>query len=326
MLTPLAKRLGLTDTPSERKFHNNEVPLIGGIAIFISFTFALLTVNTSLADFRCFIAVSGLLVIVGILDDFSELSPRAKLVAQIIAAFLTIFWGNNTLHSLGGIFPTGTLVLGYWSIPITAIAVVGIINAFNMIDGVDGLAAGIGLITLVFLGYFAFIANHITDLTILIVFGSSLIGFLCFNFPLTRYKQAAVFLGDAGSMLIGFLLVWFLISLSQADATSVRPVDMLWLVALPIYDVGNVILKRLLQQRSPFMADRSHFHHLLLFYFKDSYKVCLIMYSLSLFFGFIAVLSAKFQVNEAFMLIMFIILFVFHLTVDRYLWKSLKKI
>lgn len=325
LLNPLAKRLGLIDTPSERKHHYNEVPLIGGIAVFIGFAFALLTVSISLADFRCLIAVSGLLVLVGMLDDFHELSPRAKFVAQIAAALLTVFWGNNKLNGLGEIFLQGKFELGYGAMPLTVLAIVGIINAFNMIDGIDGLATGIGLITLIFLGYFAFTANHMPDFTILSIFASSLIGFLCFNFPLFRYKQASVFLGDAGSMLIGFILVWFLISLSQANTPVVRPVDMLWLVAIPIYDVANVILKRLLQQRSPFTADRNHFHHLLLFYLKSSYKVCLVMYSLAILFGFIAVISVKQQINEALMLVIFIILFIFYLIADRYLWKALKK-
>lgn len=326
LLIPLAKRVGLIDLPSERKFHANEVPLIGGIAIFLGFCFAILTLDISLAEFRTLIAVSALLIFIGILDDFHELTPRAKLVAQIIAGVLTATWGNNQLNALGNIFFISDVKLGYLAMPVTVLAVVGIINAFNMIDGVDGLASGVSLITTGFLCFFARNTGDFYGLAILMVFGCSMLGFIGFNFPLNRNRQAKVFLGDAGSMLLGFFLVWFLISLSQSKHSVARPVDMLWLVAIPLYDVAGVALRRVFQRRSPFKADRSHFHHLLLHYFNSPLKVCCAMYLLTLLGGIIAILGVHYKVSEGIMFTGFILMFVCYLIFNRYLWKLTQKI
>jgi UDP-GlcNAc:undecaprenyl-phosphate GlcNAc-1-phosphate transferase len=326
LLSPLAKRIGLTDLPSERKFHSNEVPLIGGIAVFFGFCFALLTVEISLAEYRSLIAVSAMLTFVGILDDFHELSARAKLLAQIVAGILTVIWGHIELHSLGNLFFIKSIDLGYASAPLTVIAIVGIINAYNMIDGVDGLAAGMGLITIGFLSYFAGHVGNTYSLLILLVFMSSLFSFLCFNFPLNKQKQASVFLGDAGSMLIGFILVWFLISLSQGEQVAARPVDMLWLVALPLYDVVGVVLRRLFQRRSPFKADRNHIHHLLLYYFNNPLKVCLIMYGLTILSGLVAIFGAYYKIHESIMFSGFLVLFAIYLIINCQLWKRTQKI
>jgi len=324
LLAPLARRIGLTDLPSERKTHLNEVPLIGGIAILLSFGFALLTLDISLAEFRSLIAVAVILTFIGILDDFHELKPQAKLFAQVIAGILTASWGHNHLDSLGEIFFTKPLILDNWSIPLTVIAVVGIINAFNMIDGVDGLASGIGIISIGFLAYFAYIAEKTSSLAVLLVFGSSLLSFLCFNFPLKRRKHISVFLGDAGSMLLGFFLVWFFISLSQGNSPAARPIDMLWIVALPVYDVAGVVMRRILQRRSPFRADRNHIHHLLLDYLKSPWQVCLIMYGLSLVTGLVAILGAYYKVSEGRLFTGFFLVFICYLIINRQLWKKLQ--
>jgi UDP-GlcNAc:undecaprenyl-phosphate GlcNAc-1-phosphate transferase len=325
LLAPLAKRLGLTDLPSERKYHVNAVPLIGGIAVFLGFGFALLTADISLAEYRCLIAVATMLVFIGLLDDFHELSPHAKLIAQLIAGLLTIFWGNNQLISLGPLLVNDHIILGICGIPLTILAVIGLINAINMIDGVDGLASGISFIILSFLSYFAFYAGQTYTLIVLLVFCSSLLGFLCCNFPFSKNGQARIFLGDAGSMLLGFMIVWFTMRLSQDAIPAARPVTMLWLVALPLYDMVNVVLQRLMHKHSPFMADRRHFHHLLLLYLEDPRKVCAVAYGLTLTSGFIAVAGEIYHISDRMMLVGFVAFFIGYLTLNRYLWKLNKK-
>lgn len=319
-------RIGLTDAPDERKFHTNNVPLIGGIAVFLGFVFALLTVDTSLVNYRSLIAVSGMLVFIGILDDFHELTPKAKFVAQIFAGLLMVVWGHNQLHYLGNILFIHPLHLGATGVIISVIAVVGVINAFNMLDGVDGLAGGIGLITIILLSIISLHAGRAADLFILLVFASSLAGFLLFNFPLSHRKQANVFLGDAGSMLIGFIIVWFLVSFTQGEQVAARPVDMLWFVALPLYDVVSVVIQRLFQGRSPFAPDRNHFHHILLQILKKPLNVCLIMYSLSFIFGLIGILGAYNTLSEGGMFVGFVVTFICYLIIKHYLWKQTQKI
>src|SRR5262245_59089903 len=136
LLRPLAVRINLVDAPHGRKQHEGHVPLIGGIAMFLGVLFALLTLSISLQPLRGFIAGCALLVFIGVLDDFHELSARARLVAQAAAGLIMVLWGKVALHSLGNLLFLGDIHLGWFSLPITVLAVIGIINAVNMTDGV----------------------------------------------------------------------------------------------------------------------------------------------------------------------------------------------
>jgi UDP-GlcNAc:undecaprenyl-phosphate GlcNAc-1-phosphate transferase len=264
ILRPLAMRIGLVDSPGERKHHAGHVPLVGGIAMFCGFMFAVLVVELSLDGYRAFFAGTALLVIVGILDDFHDLPPWAHFAAQIVAALIMTLWGGVVVRDLGPLLGSGTVQLGMWAVPFTVFAAVGMINAFNMLDGVDGLAGGVALIAFVLLVVVAFSGNRMVDAQVLLILVCVVSAFLGFNLRIPKHRHARVFMGDAGSMFLGFSLVWFAISLSQGVNRAMTPVTALWVLALPLIDAVSILVRRLSGRRSPFDAARDHLHHILL--------------------------------------------------------------
>ncbi|QBQ55959.1 MraY family glycosyltransferase [Nitrosococcus wardiae] len=262
--TPLAFRIGLVDRPGGRKNHRVETPLVGGAAMFCGFLFAVLSINDSLSHLRPFFAGSALLVIIGILDDFRELPVWVRFLSQVIAALLMTVGGGVVVENLGFLFDAQEVHLGAWAVPFTVFGVVGVINAFNMSDGMDGLSGMYALTTLLFLAWAAANGGMGGDQRILLVLVSVVAGFLAFNYRFPGRHRALAFMGDAGSMFLGYALVWFLVSLSQKPAAPISPVTALWLVALPLLDTASITLRRILKGRSPFAPDREHFHHIFL--------------------------------------------------------------
>ena len=275
-LRPAAARIGLVDEPSDRKSHQGSVPLIGGAAMFCGFALAALTIDMGLTAYRSFFAAAAILVVVGILDDMHELSSRARFGAQILAAVLMAYWGGVVLHDLGALGSGGSeFLLARWEIVFTIFATVGVINALNMSDGVDGLAGGLALIALLGMAYVANGADRDSETTLLLLLAVVVAGFLVFNIRLPWQHRARVFMGDAGSMFLGFAITWFFISLSQGnsqagsqagflgDSRAMAPVAALWLLMIPLFDTVWLILWRFAQGRSPTSSDVGHLHHVL---------------------------------------------------------------
>ena len=264
LLGPLAKRIGLVDEPGGRKPHEGSVPLIGGVAMFCGFALAALTLDMGLAAYRSFFAAAAILVVVGILDDMHELSSRARFGAQILAAVLMAYWGGVVLGDLGGLAGGGAaFLLSGWEIVFTVFCTVGVINALNMSDGVDGLAGGLSLVALLGLAYVADSAGLVPERTLLLLLSVVVAGFLLFNMRLPRRPRALVFMGDAGSMFLGFAITWFLIALSQGGDRAMAPVTACWLLMIPLFDTVWLILWRFSQRRSPTSSDIGHLHHVL---------------------------------------------------------------
>jgi UDP-GlcNAc:undecaprenyl-phosphate/decaprenyl-phosphate GlcNAc-1-phosphate transferase len=157
-------------------------------------------------------------------------------------------------------------VLGRWALLFTLFGVIGVINAFNMIDGLDGLAGGTALIATGWLVVVCLSAptNHPDDLGALLVLAAVLAGFLVFNLRGPWRSRASVFMGDAGSTMLGFVLSWFLIHLSKGDQAVMAPITAVWILALPLLDTLTVMTRRIIAGQNPFAADRQHVHHLLL--------------------------------------------------------------
>jgi UDP-GlcNAc:undecaprenyl-phosphate GlcNAc-1-phosphate transferase len=268
LLRNTARRMGLVDYPGGRKQHEGAVPVVGGLAIYGAFAFSalLITQSESLYPFRSLLGGMGLLVLAGVLDDMHDLSAFAKLALQCAAALLMASWGGVYVAELGDLFGLGgTLALGNFAIPFTLVCVLGIINGINMSDGVDGLAGGLTLVSLLaFATLFAELKLPSYLLIVSILIGA-VVGFLCFNLRHPLRQQANIFLGDAGSMALGFALCWFAVSLTRVSGTTrVPPIAIVWLIAVPLLDMGVVILRRALSGKSPLAADREHLHHLLL--------------------------------------------------------------
>ncbi len=263
-LTPLTHKIGLTDSPCERKHHEGSIPLVGGLAIHTTVVVvALLLIPVSIELLYMLIAAS-LVVFTGALDDRYDINFKIRLVIQAIAALIIIYGADNKLTSLGNLFGFGEIELGYLSVPITVIAFLSIINAFNMIDGIDGLAGGLALIAFIAMYFTTHNAVSDSTQTILLLFIGSLLAYLMFNLHIFPNHLPKVFLGDAGSNLLGFVICVFLVRYTQEPKAILEPTTALWFVAIPLIDMVTTAVRRVKHKKSPFFPDRTHVHHILL--------------------------------------------------------------
>jgi len=262
-LQPLAHRIGLIDKPGGRKKHDGNIPLIGGIAIYIGLVVGLMVSPQPIADYKGLLLGGGILLIIGTIDDFFDLKAATRFLAQITAAFIIIFADGVLLTNLGNLFGTGALELSWLSTLFTLFAIVGVINATNMSDGMDGLAGGLAFVTVVALSIISFSQNHIVNPVYVIIL-ATLFSFLLFNMRYRWNPTAKIFIGNGGSMLLGLMLAWLLINSAQGEAGIMTPVTALWIFALPLLDTVCIMIRRIAKGQSPFAPDREHFHHILL--------------------------------------------------------------
>ena len=264
MLRRPALRWKLVDHPGGRKRHGAAVPLTGGLAITLGFVIALLPSFHELGELTPFFAGLLLLTLAGLLDDVGEVSPGTKMLFQLIAVVLMTSWGNNFLVNLGDLFGINPINTRNWAIPLTIFAALAVINAMNMLDGLDGLAGGLALIMLLFFAGFAWTVGDLKAAKIVLVLAGAVGGFLFFNLPWRLRGRHRTFMGDAGSMVLGFAIAWFSVSLTQRGGEAVSPPVMLWVLGIVLMDVFTVTVRRLVRRRSPMAPDRDHIHHVLL--------------------------------------------------------------
>ena len=262
-LVPVAGKIGLVDAPGGRKRHQGAIPLVGGPAIFGGLAFGALLTVESLFQYRALFAGLAVVLVAGVLDDLKDISPRRKLMAQLIAALCMTIWGGVSVLSLGNLLGTSVIHLGGWSMPFTVICVLGVINAINMVDGVDGLAGGLSLVSLVFLGASSLMAGHTVLFQLIAVAIAVVLAFWSMNMNFPWQARARIFMGDSGSMILGFLLTWICVEISRPES-GIPAIVPVWFLAVPLLDMGLVILRRILKGRSPFLAGRDHLHHILL--------------------------------------------------------------
>jgi UDP-GlcNAc:undecaprenyl-phosphate GlcNAc-1-phosphate transferase len=272
LLRPLAISIGLVDVPSSRKSHSGNIPLIGGMAIFVGALIALVfhltffgNTASQTSQITTFFLAGFILLVIGALDDYRPLPAVVRILAQIVASLVMIYGGGVMLTDLGNLHLDGALLmLGVMAVPFTIFASIGIINAMNMCDGLDGLSGSIALIALLGFGIANTLWGNLANQYLIVVFAACVASFLMFNLRTLWRSKAWVFLGDAGSMLLGIALTWMAISLSQGPDRVITPSAALWFLMLPIYDAVSMMVRRLLRRRSPFEADREHLHHIFL--------------------------------------------------------------
>jgi UDP-GlcNAc:undecaprenyl-phosphate/decaprenyl-phosphate GlcNAc-1-phosphate transferase len=263
-LRPIALRVGLVDSPGGRKTHSGEVPVIGGVAMFSGLLVAAVAgaIQSSLA--APLLAAAGLMVVVGLLDDFFDLPPNVRLLAHIAAAATLVLATGFTVTGLGDLFGVGEVRLGPLSWPFTVVAVIALINAFNMLDGMDGLAGGVGLVGLAGLAISFALADQLAAAAISAAMLGAVVAFLVFNVPAGFNRGVLAFMGDSGSTLLGFLLAGLGLAAVQPERQALEPVLLLWLMPIPIFELFMSTFRRIFRGRSPLKADRGHFHHALL--------------------------------------------------------------
>ncbi|MGA8206140.1 MAG: MraY family glycosyltransferase, partial [Woeseiaceae bacterium] len=264
LLTPIAGKLGLMDQPSGRKKHVGMIPLVGGIAIWLSLAICLLFIGIT-PKLLFFVIGGGLLALVGAIDDATDMSPTWRLVVQITAALIMCLFGGVVVRTLGDIVIPGIdLALGFAAIPFTVFAVVALVNAVNMCDGIDGHCGTQVFIPLAGLTILVSTKGDTQNVLPLLIICGCILGFLLFNMRTPWRSKASVFLGDAGSNLLGFALAWFLIDTSQGPDAVMAPVGVLWFALLLIYDTVEVVARRVVRRKSPFEANDEHLHHVFL--------------------------------------------------------------
>ncbi|WP_237711881.1 undecaprenyl/decaprenyl-phosphate alpha-N-acetylglucosaminyl 1-phosphate transferase [Rhodanobacter sp. 115] len=260
ILANLAERLGLVDRPNKRKLHQGNIPLVGGLSVFIGMLVAALWFDGFSYFVKMLLATSAVLALLGALDDRYDLSVRARLLVQTAAILTVVGTTGVYIHSVGHLFGH-ELLLGWLGVPFTVVAVIGLLNAFNMMDGIDGLAGSLSLVTIGAILLYSNAAQMHGPTALMLLTGCALLPYLAANLGLVGRK---IFLGDAGSMVLGYLFARTLIDFSQASPRHISPIDVLWCVALPVLDTIAVMYRRLRQGKSPFKPDRGHIHHILM--------------------------------------------------------------
>ncbi|NMB08351.1 MAG: undecaprenyl/decaprenyl-phosphate alpha-N-acetylglucosaminyl 1-phosphate transferase [Tissierellia bacterium] len=301
----LAIKVGAVDIPKDnRRVHKKPMPLMGGLAMYISIiitSLIFLPIDKTLIS----IIIGGTIILIsGMIDDIKELSPRMKFLFQIIAAVVLII-GDVKIEAITNPFTKTSklLDLGVFSIPITIFWIVGITNTLNLIDGLDGLAAGVAMISSL---SFLAVANKFNYIPVIIM--SSIIAGSCLGFLPYNFNPAKIFMGDTGALFLGFLLAALSIEGVMKSVATIAVVVPIIILGVPIFDTTFAIFRRLLNGRSIAEADKGHLHHRLLAMGYSQKKTVLILYSISAVFGVCATLIAK--ANSKRGVIMAIVLFI----------------
>ena len=319
-LTPIAKRIGLVDKPGGRKKHLGEIPLIGGISIFLVLCFFAVFTNFLNPEWKLVLGAASILIIVGLIDDLWDIRASYKLGAQIMAVTLIILGTGDfiqTIAYLPGSTPIEISGIGY---VITLIAVVGLINAFNMMDGIDGLAGMQAILTIILtLVSLKILTDSFSPSIFVFLLLGTLTGFLVAN--LNLLPGIKVFLGDTGSMLIGFCIAWMLISHTQNHGGEGLPPSMaLWLVTIPVTDTLTVAMRRIMLNRSPFRPDRKHLHHICLRLGLSPRQSLAMICSLS-FFNFLVGITSYALFGEIVSIILFFVMIALYYTAIKRIWR-----
>ena len=265
VLAPRAERYGLIDHPGAgRKHHTDKTPTVGGLAIVAGLALTSLLGGFAALAHPAFWVSLFLIALTGALDDKFDLGPYIKFAAQIAAALLMIYWGERVLHSLGHLVTDAPLTLGRFAVPLTVFAVIGVVNAINLCDGADGLAGGLVFIALFWIAMMGAAMANAGTLALALALLGCIAAFLAFNLRSPWRSRAAIFLGDAGSLSLGFVLAWLTVNATREGAQLFAPVTAIWLLAIPISDTIVCMSRRLLRGQSPFRADRTHLHHILI--------------------------------------------------------------
>ena len=311
VLRPIAAKVGLVDipVPGGRKSHLNETPLVGGLGIFVGILCISFLASGTLSEFSSLLSLSALVLFIGTVDDAKELTVLTRLIGHVLIALTMAVVAGVQLLSLGDLLALGVINLGFLAIPVTIFSTVGVINAINMIDGLTGA------LVIVALGFIAVLTfrNDQADTTgFIVILIFAIMAFLSFNFRRPIGKKALVYLGDAGSTMLGFILAWLLITETQGESASFPPVYALWFLAVPLFDTVNLLIKRPFRGNSPFNPAVDHLHHNLLSRGFTVAQVVSLLTAAALLLGGIGLAGFILGASESIMFLSYIALFILY--------------
>jgi UDP-GlcNAc:undecaprenyl-phosphate GlcNAc-1-phosphate transferase len=297
LFSRIAPLIGVVDVPGGRKHHGHPVPLVGGLAIFTALLAgsALLGIAPRVGYF---VFALSIIIAAGLWDDVTEIRPRVKFAIQVAACALMIWGAGVQLTTVGDLFGVRPIGLWIFAVPLTIFAVVGVVNAVNMMDGMDGLA---GCISFTAFAWFAVVAadsGFDVQFTTALILCGAIAGFLLFNLRFPWQPHARVFLGDAGSLMIGFALAWFAVDLTQGPGRTFPPICALWVVLVPLADCVSLMARRMRMRQSPFDGDRRHIHHYLLAQGYSNSQTLAILTGLAVMFGAVGYFGWRLHVPE----------------------------
>jgi UDP-GlcNAc:undecaprenyl-phosphate GlcNAc-1-phosphate transferase len=270
VLGAVAPRLRLVDEPDHRKQHTGSIPVVGGISILLTLIIMALVwrdggpnvLSSNSETLLVFLSAAAVLTALGVIDDMRGVSVFTRTLVEVAVALIVIEGLDLVPRNLGDLIGTGNIRMPDWiAYPFTVIAIFGVINAYNMLDGIDGLLSIMVLITIFAFHVFSGLEPGLITLTL----AASISAFLVSNLRLSPYIPKT-FLGDAGSKLLGFIVVSLILAVTSAQVGGtkyIEPVTALYLVGLPLFDMVFTAIRRVWRRKSPFAADRSHIHHLM---------------------------------------------------------------
>ena len=298
----IAKAKGLVVRPNKRMSHTGEVPNIGGLGIYFSVMLSYLLFDyDQIAHNQFFMIGVALIMAIGFIDDILVLTPLAKLAGEALAGIALIGFGDLRLTHLHGIFGIGEIGV-VPSYLLSLFVLIGIINAINLIDGVDGLASGLGMLYCLFFAvYFHLVGSASWSVLAICMIGALAVFFIYNVFG----KRGKIFMGDSGSLLLGYLITAFVFRFCEQNAyhvvpeiyhMSAAPAVAICVLTVPIFDTLRVSITRIKQHRSPFKPDKNHIHHLLLRTGLNHIQTTCVLLTVSLFFMGLAILGRNWNI------------------------------
>lgn len=325
-LRKVAKKINLVDRPNERKLHQGVIPLVGGISIYLTLMLALWFKPDLLASSDIYVLCASVLVIMGAIDDKYDVDYRIRLVVQILISCAMIFGAGLSLKSLGGLALGYEVVLGPLGYIVTIFAVLGAINAFNMVDGIDGLLGGLTLVTFGGLAYLNYIDEQLLLARFCLLMMIVVIPYVVLNLGFPFGTRRKVFMGDAGSMLIGFTVIWVLLQGTQGPKAQMNPVTALWLIGIPLMDMTCIMVRRIRKGVSPFKPDREHLHHICLRAGLSSHQALVVICGIATLLAVAGIVLEYGSVPEWVSLLLFALVFFLYYQLLNNIWRILARI
>ncbi|WP_110954219.1 glycosyltransferase family 4 protein [Anaerosinus massiliensis] len=308
VLTPqiisLAKKAGAMDAPDERKVHTAPIPRMGGLAIYVAFMVAVFFTVDLTTEIIGLLLGGTVILAVGVIDDLKNLPAKVKLAGQIIAALVLVLF-DIRIDWISD--PFGDMIyLEYLAVPVTIFWIVGLTNTVNLIDGLDGLAAGVSTIASITILLVALQQNYILIAVLTAAIAGGALGFLQYNF-----NPAKIFMGDTGSMFLGYMLAGISVIGAVKSAATIALIVPIFALGLPILDTAFAIVRRYMSGKPIFKPDRGHLHHRLLDLGFTQRQAVLLMYVISGVLGLSAIALTEVSSGFAIAIIIAVMLVVF---------------
>lgn len=320
-LRPIAGKLQLVDLPNQRKQHVGAIPLIGGLSVSIGVYLSVFITMPLSLTLVMLLLCAGAIVLIGAVDDALDISPRLRLGLQALLIVVLCLSTGVGLHHFGDVAGVGDIRLPWGEVFVAVLAVCAAVNAFNMMDGIDGLAGSMAGISLV--GLATLFSNTMPDMAnFCLVIAIALVPYLAINLTIPPFKRK-IFMGDAGSMFLGFIIGFLVIYGSQVteQRPAFRPVMALWLMGLPLIDMVGIMIRRIRKGQSPLKADRNHLHHILLHAGFTHREALLLMVVTNIGIVFMGILAEMAKLPEWLMMVIYLGLFTGYTLSLNYAWR-----